>query len=122
MEKEPEIRYEEGYAVTKEIEVRLECGICGRPAAAITKECNKYDNDIIINASQCEEEKCLIQDYKRNMIELLGLGAERGKKLDVMVENIPGTHPERILKRLYSGLTSEDFYPDFDRFGENLKK
>jgi phosphotransferase system HPr-like phosphotransfer protein len=118
MEKEPEISYEGNYALIKNVKVNLEMGLCARPSAMIAKECLKYNNGIFFNPSVGEENRGLMEHHGDKMIEVLALDANPGKNLDIVVENIPGTNPEKILKRLYSGLTTDDFYPDFERLEE----
>ncbi|MFW5846866.1 MAG: HPr family phosphocarrier protein [Nanoarchaeota archaeon] len=108
MSEKPEISYERGYVVARDIPVNLERGIVSAPACYITLECRKYKNEILFSS------KGNVVSGK-SIMGLMTLEAEKGSRLNVLVQNLPGTNPKRIAERLYSGITSMSENPDFDR-------
>jgi phosphotransferase system HPr-like phosphotransfer protein len=80
------------------------------------KECGKYDHEIIFSRYDKKLGNRVVSG--KSIMGLLSIEAEPGKKLDIRVQNLPNTEPEKIVRRLYAGLTTDFFYPDFDRLDE----
>lgn len=109
MEQEkPELKYENGYVVIRDVEVKLEEGICARPAAVIVRWSGKFSNKILLE-KQNKSERLIASG--RSIMDLMILEASKGSKLNLMVQDVPNTNPEDIARTLYAGLTTEDFYP-----------
>jgi phosphotransferase system HPr (HPr) family protein len=96
------------YVVARGVGVELEEGIVCRPAESLSQECGRYRNNIFFSNNENVGKG-------KSILSLMLLVAYHGRKLDVFVEDLPGTNPEKIARRLCSGLTTKDFYPDFGR-------
>jgi phosphotransferase system HPr (HPr) family protein len=113
MENEQQIEYEGNYVAIRNARMGPKFGLCGRPAAQLVRECQKYPNEIDFIK---RDEKYSMRASSKSILQLLMLAAHQGSKLDILVENLPGTNPENIAKRLYNGITTDsDFNFDFDR-------
>lgn len=95
------------YLVARKIPVNLENGIIGRPSYWLSRECLQYPNQIYLFDGT---KKISTKDFPG----ILALNAIKGDVLDVLVEDLEGTEPERIIRRLCSGLTTRSFCPNFD--------
>ncbi len=96
------------YFIVKDVEVMLDCGLCAGTGLKIVEECKKYSVDIRLSDGKRTA-------FGRGIIGLMTLEALKGKKLDILVEDVPGHNSEEIARRLYNGLTTEGFDPIFDR-------
>jgi phosphotransferase system HPr (HPr) family protein len=103
------------YVVAKGVEVMLKEGLCSRPAAGIVLECAKYYQDIRFSKGNKTAQG-------NSIMSILALEVCKGTRLDVFVEDVIedvlGHNSEEIVKRLSKGLTTKDFYPNFDRSEE----
>jgi phosphotransferase system HPr (HPr) family protein len=110
---EPKIEYENGYAMIRDVEIKITRGIYAKPASQIVRECRKYENRITFIPKNDITE--IAHASGISILELLMMAAMQGSKLDILVENLPGTNPENIAKRLYMGITTLDEDIDFER-------
>lgn len=121
----PEIKKQDR-AVTIDVVVNLNCGLCVRPAARIVEECaafvrkdgNRFGEKIrgvyLVDSSGAEYD-CT------SALNLLTSAAEQGKAFKIKVEG-EDNPAEQLALRLYSALTSEDSLNlDFYRFEPGLK-
>jgi len=106
---EPVLKHEDKYVVIEDVNVNLIEGIALRQTSFLVKEMEKYSNRIIFSKENKETSGHI------SILEILSLGACPDSKLKIKVENIPGTNPEDIAKRLYAGITTKEIYPNFNR-------
>ncbi len=89
-----------------DVVVNLHVGICMNPSKEIIIECMKYNKHAYLIRDDKE------QKYRancRSMLDLVGIGAAKGDKLEILVEG-DDEDAEEFAYRLYNAISSEDSY------------
>ena len=106
---QPAVEYEGKYLVIENVLVLLEQGICARPLLYFFKEVQNFPGEVLFRNSGREFASL------KKPLELLSLQVDKGDYIDILVERTSNSESKNLALRLYSGLTTEDFYPLFDR-------
>lgn len=108
----PRLEREQDYVVIRGVPVNLNHGICCAPAAKIVQEFRGYPIKIKATISGI-----LCEVSTSSILGLISLGAEKGTVLEIIVQDNPlsDKSSEELATRLYNGLTTHDFSPEFDR-------
>jgi len=109
----PDVTIEKGVTCIENVVLNLEQGLCCRPSTLIIKECKQYGKKIyLVNQDEggdgldCSE-----------MLNLVALDIRPGSKAKIRVEGVDEDARVEAL-RMYSGLTTTEFTPYFERFME----
>lgn len=102
-------RHENGYFVVDDVPVNLIYGFCIRSSSAILTEMQNYQNRVIFSK---DGERT---SGKLSIMEILLLGVGPGSVIGIEVEELPGTDAEKIAKKFYVGVRTNDVSPDFNR-------
>jgi phosphotransferase system HPr-like phosphotransfer protein len=87
------------YIAREGVELQIESRLIPRQAYSLSKECQKYSNEIMFS---CGKEIA----WGRSLSDLLGLKLENGSRVNVFVEDLAQTKPQEIMNGLCKLLTS----------------
>jgi phosphotransferase system HPr-like phosphotransfer protein len=110
--KKPLIAREGDCVIIRNVPIHLDEGICCRSAALIARAFGRYSIRLRRNIEGIPYEVPI-----DNIRSLLSLEAGKGSILEIRVKDHQFLNQlsEELALRLYSGLTTKGFYPDFDR-------
>ncbi len=100
-----------GYYYLKEVPVNLAEGLGCGCSVKLALECVKYPQDSIELSNGREWES------SDSILGLRSLNIKKGETVNIRIKNsLDPRLVKHIATRLYSGLTSESFYPNFNRY------
>ena len=107
----PEIRKQEGFTFIDDVVIELSQGLVARPSALIKKLFERYDNEVYLKKKDNPDQKY----NAKEIMDLMCLEGYKGLNVQIYVEG-EDAEAEELALMMYSGLTTDDFYPYFKRW------
>ncbi len=108
----PSIQYFGGENIVRHVEVKLKEGVKGLALLALVAEAQANPNEIKFLPSKSPVNAAI---SAKSLPDLFSLSIKKGDYISIFVKDFPNTNGERVVKRIYSALTTEGSIPDFDR-------